>query len=568
MQQRVQITPWEGKAAVFPVDFLGKPQWQQYIKTCRDHGATYTGYGKRTWNVIEVSRAERLADALDDLGFFTLLDESFLDPEVESVVEVPELPHEADLGARGFRLFPYQRRGVFWLQSRESGLLGDDMGLGKSIMALLAIPDHVPTIIVSPASLKGNWRNECRKWRPDLEPVVLSGRASFRWPEPGEVVIVNYDILPGTPRKHGRGKIVDPPKGCPGNLHLFVDEAHAVKTAGTIRTVRMKAIVKAVRAAKGRLYPMTGTPLLNSPDELWNLLSVFHLEEEAFGTWPEFVKLFRGGRAGAKWGRPHREVARRLSRVMLRRRRKDVLPELPEKIYREILVEDLDPETIASCDRVVEALAAEGIDITKADLKTLSSSEAAFQEMPRAMRLLASAKMSALMEMVKAHEECNEPLVVFSAHRDPILKLGERKGWETILGGVANEIRTDIVDRFQLGQLKGFAGTIKAAGTGLTLTRACEAVFVDREWTPALNDQAEDRLARIGQTRGVIITLLTADHPLDKRKAELVGGKREIINGVLGEAPAAGPASEKHVPVATDFFQKPDDIFDLEEILN
>jgi SNF2 family DNA or RNA helicase len=153
---------------------------------------------------------------------------------------------------------------------------------------------------------------------------------------------------------------------------------------------------------------------------------------------------------------------------------------------------------------------------------------------------LATAKIPALVEIVADIEEADEPIVVFSAHRAPIDHLGTRDGWAAITGDTPATARTEIEARFQRGELRGVAATIQAGGVAITLTRAHRAVFVDQDWTPALNAQAEDRICRIGQDRGVIITRLIADHTLDRRIAEVLASKTAIIDGSVDAAAQVG----------------------------
>ena len=154
----------------------------------------------------------------------------------------------------------------------------------------------------------------------------------------------------------------------------------------------------------------------------------------------------------------------------------------------------------------------------------------------KARAALATVKLGAALELAESYEEAGEPLVVFSAHRAPIDAFGSREGWAIITGATPAETRTAIEDAFQRGELKGIAGTIKAAGVAITLTHASNAIFIDEEPTPALNDQAQDRLYRIGQSRGVVINRLIAAHALDRRIAELLAQKNEIINASVNAA--------------------------------
>lgn len=230
----------------------------------------------------------------------------------------------ADLeAAAGVRLYPFQREGVEWLALREKALLGDDMGLGKTVQVLMALPERAACLVVCPASLKINWEKETKKWRPDLTPVVVMGRRSFRTPAAGEVVIVNYDILP--PPEAISVLWGDPELP---DMILVVDECQFVKN---YRTKRSKA-VKALRESCWRVQFLTGTPLEARPTDLYGILDV--LGERALGGWSRFVSLFNGYKnrfGGYEWGMPQPEVAERLRRCMIRRTKAEVLPDLPKK---------------------------------------------------------------------------------------------------------------------------------------------------------------------------------------------------------------------------------------------
>jgi NADH dehydrogenase/NADH:ubiquinone oxidoreductase subunit G len=224
-----------------------------------------------------------------------------------------------------------------------------------------------------------------------------------------------------------------------------------------------------------------------------------------------------------------------------------VLPQLPEKTRRTLTVE-IDGATRRACDKLLATLAKAGIDLADAEaLAKIHANGVAFTQMSAVRAALATAKIGPLVELVESFEEQDEPLVVFSAHRDPIDLLGKREGWAVVTGDTPNAERNAIEESFQRGELKGIAATIQAGGTAITLTRAAQSVFVDRAWTPALNDQAEDRIYRIGQTRGCVITTLVADHALDERVTELLGEKSRIIDASVVAAavvtvPAAAPA--------------------------
>jgi len=469
----------------------------------------------------------------------------------------------------GKSLYPFQRTGTGWLSTRTGALLSDEMGLGKTIQAITALPAGVPVLVVAPAVAKGVWLRELSRWRPQLRVSVLKGRDSFRWPEPGEVLVTNYDILPEVHAKtcpgtlpaekckgcktevnhlgirvkvdghkkscDDKGNLLDA-RPCPGcakmlklarpNTVAIVDEAHALKSGKARRTLRWRALSIGIRENDGRVWLLTATPLLNNPSELWNVYNAAGIAEEAFGSWKGFVQLFEGKAlfyGGYEWGTPEGEVAERIRRVALRRMRAEVLPDLPVKTHREIVV-DIDRKSLSECDKYLEEIG--GLDEL---IALIERDGIKFETMSRVRSALATAKTPALMAMLPDFEDANEPVVVFSAHRFPIDLLKKRKGWRVITGDTKGTERTEIEDQFQRGELKGVGCTIKAGGVAITLTRAHQSIFVDREFTPALNAQAEDRICRIGQDRGCIITILVADHQLDIRLAELVARKQKLI---------------------------------------
>jgi len=549
----------EGNKAVFkPTSFLGGDLFDSYRRA--SEGSRFDPVQKA--NVAPLDRVAKIVTSLKTAGFVVDLDPALasavqaLTAQVKANIEgASERATKVDLELRkrGLYLFPFQATGMKWLAARHGALLADEMGLGKTIQALISLPENAPVLIVGPAVAKGVWARELGRWRPDLKPVVLSGRGNFRWPEAGEAVIVNYDILPA--ELEG-----EPLEG----TCLISDEAHALKGSKTARTIRFRAISEKVRAKLGRVWLLTATPLLNKPPELWSVFQAAGIAQEAFGSWKQFCELFNGYPGewgGMVWGTPSPEVADRIRRVALRRQRKEVLPELPFKTWQEVVV-DLDPKSKKAIDKAIEFLNKnkptvwdrlisdnDMFEHEPSNKKTLSGTELEsarravtsmgapdFEMLAKARALLATAKIPALVEIVEQFEEQEEPVVVFSAHRAPIDIFKDRPGWAVITGDTSPEARTQIEDAFQAGKLKGIACTIKAGGVAITLTRASQAIFVDLEWTPALNAQAEDRICRIGQTRGCVITNLVARHPLDIRVFELLSQKQSLIGASVEAA--------------------------------
>ena len=548
----VNIMPHKDGVLIKPGMYLGD-KFNDFRTALKEGGATYE-HATRS-NHAALVQVPVLIEKLTLAGF-----EPHLDTEIaERLRAEARAAQEALAGAkdrikavntileeRGLKLFPFQVGGVQWLASRKSGILADEMGLGKSIQTAVAISPKAPVVTVCPASLKRSvWGKEIQKWRPDLAVSILAGRGSFYWPDASEMVVVNYDILPTGEVKADDDlfskALAKPAKG----TILIADEAHALKNRKANRTKAFKAMRDQVFEADGKVWLLTGTPLLNNPMELWNLLEICGCATEVFGHFGKFMKLFGGnkGMYGVKFeGTVSKDVPDALKKAILHRRREEVLPDLPTKIWNDIQVE-LDPEVAKIADEAIEAAKLKGIDFEMlADEVALTKLVgAAFEQMSKARSALAKAKIPAMLEQVQVYEDSGEPVVVFSYHRDPIDILKARPGWAVITGDTKDEERAQIVTDFQGGRLKGLGATIQAGGTGLTLTRAHQMIFVDLAWTPALNKQAEDRCCRIGQTRGVIVNRLVADHAIDQRVADLLLTKQKLIESSVEAAAVVDP---------------------------
>src|SRR3990167_3665737 len=506
---RVNLILQDGKVLVKPAQYLADG-FSRYLEACRVAVATYRQELKA--QICEIESVPILKEALRMAGFNSV-SSSDLEREMserfrQSQAIVDEAKNrldavDAELKKRGLFLFNFQKIGLTWLAPRMRALLADEMGLGKTIQALIALPAQASAIIVCPASVKGVWEAECLKWRPDLTPTILSGRGSWVWPQAGEVVITNFDILPDdlvnvTSNDDLFSKLAKPVDG----TVLISDECHALKNSKSLRYQRFYNIADAVEECSGRIWLLSGTPILNDPPELRNVLQAARLFQIVFGTWSRFVKLFNGMKTGYgySWGEPTSEVPGLLKRVMLRRVREEVLPDLPTKIWKNVIVEITDNDKKETDESIEGPFDYEIID----GIGDESMSQSVGQ-ISKARERLAQAKIDALVQMISDFEDLDEPIIVFSAHRSPVDTLAERPGWSSITGDTPQAKRQEIVEAFQGGRLKGVALTIQAGGVGITLTKAHQAIFVDLAWTPALNKQAEDRLCRIGQTRGVII---------------------------------------------------------------
>lgn len=504
----------------------------------------------KVWNVsLEMSARHRLLEVAEKIGL-----------EVPESLRSIEVSNEAKF-ATDAGLYPFQVEGVNFLAHKDKALLGDDMGLGKTVQSLMTIPVDGAALVICRAGLKYNWMDEVKKWRPDLTPVVLNGRKSFRWPSSGEVAIINSEILPdefNTPKKDKTESMdsywdrlrvfrsnLKKSHSQAANVSLIVDEAHDYKNRNAARSRKVKEFVKLAR----KLIGLTGSPLTNRPEDLFGVLDVLGLATEVFGTWERFQMLFNsytepvwtGHRYINKimWGKPQAVVPELLRRSMLRRLRSEVLPEIPPKTYTNLLVGPVDPSLQKALDELWEEWGT-AIQIT-GELPP-------FEKFSEIREKLARSRVKDMIEYVENTEEQEVPLVVFSAHLAPLDALLGRPGWAVITGVASPQKRQEIVRAFQAGKLKGIGVSIKAGGVGINLTHAWKALFVDLGWSPADNWQAEDRIARIGQTSNKIeIVRMVSNHPLDLHVQNLLVDKIDtIIKAVdLTCAGEKGDATEK-----------------------
>lgn len=491
----------------------GGPHWQ--VSLAPQHRA----------EVLEIARKLKLDIAPELL---TIDPQAGMSAEDKSLAELinTRLAYAKDKGA-----YPYQLVGIRFLLENKRCLLGDEPGLGKTLQSLSSIPSDMGALVVVPASVKFNWAKEVRMWRPDLTPRVVEGRqpAESLWPKVGEVVIINYDILPDAPPEFKEGM---------ASMMIISDEAHAFKNSRTKRHQVMKTWGKTA----ARFVIMTGTPMTNRPPDLWGTLEVAGLARAVFGSLANFRRLFGAVKAGFswEWGMPDPAVPRLLRSVMLRRTQEEVLPDLPpysRKVH--VVSKALDPEFLDELDELYGNVKAE------LDAKQLPD----FTRMAKVRSMLAAAKVEDMLGVIEEYEDNETSLIVFSAHKHPVKTAAARPGWALLTGETKQEERQAIVDRFQRGELKGLALTLAAGSVGITLTRAAHMLFVDLDWTPSVNHQAECRIRRIGQEANHLTYIrMVVQHPLDERVEELLEWKTELFRQSIDNVTDEGIVS---IPSAT-----------------
>ncbi len=498
---------------ILKVNMIAEPLENQYLLKSLNGAIWQPKLGNDTWKVsTKPQHLNRLINVLNRTG----VHHNFTDPLNQNALNAPK------------NAFPFQIEGINWLSKQTRALLADDMGLGKSMQTLLSLENNAKTLIVCPSGLKLNWKNETQKWRPDLQPIILKTKKDTvnNWlPKENQVVIISYDIL-------NVEENIDMK-----DITLIVDEAHAVANNKTKRSQNIKILAKNAK----KCWFLTGTPMLNRPEQLYAVLNNGGMFETAFKDYNKFLKLFgarthwikpdedkeqedkpKKSRKITNWKDPSPETPELLRRVMLRRTKQEVLPQLPNKIYSTIEVE-IDQNLKDALQNTWNEYE-EWFQNHPDDLPN-------FEKFAIVRKAIAAAKTIPALEIVEEYEENDTPLLVFSAHKYPTEQIGKREGWAIINGDTSNTQRQKIVDDFQNGKLKGIAATIKAGGVGLNLTYASNQLFIDLDWTPVLNLQAEDRTCRIGQTANKIeiIQLVATDCKLDQHVTTRIQQKMEKI---------------------------------------
>ncbi len=429
----------------------------------------------------------------------------------------------------------YQLRGLRWLDRMTSlglgGCLADDMGLGKTItlIALHLRRGSKPTLVVCPASLLGNWEREITKFAPGTPVRRFHGTARSLDGLDSGFVLTTY----GTMR-------VDAETLAQQDWDLLVaDEAQHVKNPGSGTAKALRTIPSAARVA------LTGTPVENNLSELWAILD---------WTTPGLLGPLTAFRA--RWDGKPTGLAPLVRPFLLRRRKSDpgIAPELPPKtetdrpvaLTREQagLYQALVDEVMAQI-KASSGIARRGLIMKLlTGLKQICNHPAQFLKEPKTELAGRSGKLELLDELVGTILAEDGSVLVFTQYVT-MARLLERHlrdlGVTTQLlhGGTPVAAREEMVRRFQNGEAPVFLLSLKAAGTGLNLTRADHVVHYDRWWNPAVEDQATDRAYRIGQTRPVQVHRLIAEGTLEDRIAEMLREKKKLADAVLGQGEAA-----------------------------
>lgn len=425
------------------------------------------------------------------------------------------------------RLFSFQRTGVAFIESRKGrALIADEMGLGKTAQAISWLclhPELRPVVIVCPASLKINWKRELELWGLKEEKIqIISGKKNG-YLLTGQIIIINYDIL--TPWLEAvmnyNPKVI------------IMDEIHYTKNSGAQRTSAAKRLAKKTSHVIG----LSGTPIVNRPIEFFNSINM--IRPDVFPSFWRFAHEFCGARHnGFGWDFTGATNTNKLHNlltetIMIRRLKRDVLKDLPDKIYGVVPfeIENRKEYDKAASNIVDWILKNEGKE--KADK---ASQAEVLVEFEKLKQLATTGKIEAIKEWVTDFLESGEKLVLFATHtltldllQKAFPKISVRLDGSTSQGG-----RQEAVDRFQNDdEIRLFLGNIKAAGVGITLTAASNVGFVELPWTPGDYEQASDRLHRIGQKNVVNVWTLVAQNTVEEDIAVILSEKQKVLAAVL-----------------------------------
>lgn len=453
----------------------------------------------------------------------------------------------------GLAYFGFQRAGIAYALARWQAepegagvLIADEMGVGKTIQAvgLINVLEPEKVLVVCPASLKINWRREMEKWLVRKRWISIAG--DF-FPISADVAIVNYDVL----HKHSRAL-----RSRTWDL-VIADEAHMAKNAEARRSKELYAI------PARRILALTGTPIVNRPMELLPLIR--WLAPTPFGfTGDEtddglavrnFNRSYGKAKPGnGKGGQMLNQLQTRLrATFMVRRLKKDVLTELPEKLRNVIeFPAGVAGEAVAKEQEAVRAFTDALLDARlRVEMAKASDSAQEYADAVAALKDAAGemfgqisvlrhqtalAKVPAVKEHIREALEAGGKIVLFAHHHDVSDAYVDAFRDVAVMhrGDMSQSDRQASVDAFQRDpHVKLFVGSIQASGVGITLVASSHVVFSELDWVPGNMSQAEDRCHRIGQHDSVLVEHLILEGSLDATMAKTLVEKQRVIDAAL-----------------------------------
>lgn len=423
-------------------------------------------------------------------------------------ISVEDLRTDLDLGTTK-PLFPFQVKAVDFVEKAGGkALIADDMGLGKTAEAIgYGCYKRYPNVlVVCPASVKENWKREIMAFA-GIDAKILTDE------DPGGWEIIGYSNLE---------KYMDYLKKRPYDL-IILDEAHYVKNRQAKRT---KAMFKILKTAKDVIF-LTGTPILNRPLEVYPVFNFI----SPMKFW-DFAQRYCGAKeTNFGWdynGASHLDELKERMWWMIRREKKEVLTELPDKTINVLTT------NMSDWSEYNKALNDFRSWLLENDLGTQALYAEALTKASYLKQICVKNKN--IKDIIDDFLDNGKKIIVFSQYKETINYLYEI--YENIsvrlTGDTPVEDRQALVDNFQSNEnTRIFFSTIKAGGVGITLTAADTVLFTDLSWTPADHHQAEDRAYRIGQKNNVNVYYLLTPKTIEEKIWKMLRRKEKMVNQIM-----------------------------------
>lgn len=442
--------------------------------------------------------------------------------------------NDIHLGDVCSRLKPYQRVAVEFALRTKRCILGDDVGLGKTVEAIKAVQlsNHLHRVmVICPNCMKLTWRSEINTWFPGQQTTIVHAATrdkdvlGFR----RGFLILNWELVRLLPqlRNHAWSCII-------------ADEAHRLKN----RDTQVSRAFSKLRSA--RMYMLTATPFANHPGELWHLLHL--LRPKRYTSYSRFFDMYvrtvktRHGFVEIDKRRPEKNstlLRRELAPIMISRSRRDYLPQLPPQIRTVLL--GLTKEQKRLYKQMAKSLYVEldsgeeldalNVAVQHMRLRQIVSTTATLQDSDH------SSKLDAVMSVIKDAPPDNR-FVVFAQFRATVFALEKRLNASkitcvTLVGAMGSTKAFAAVESFQAGKTRIFIATTRAGGESITLTASHQVIIVEKDYNPARQEQAIGRVDRFGQTEQCLVTYLHCPHTIDDAVNEITLPKRGMIDSII-----------------------------------
>ncbi len=433
-------------------------------------------------------------------------------------------------------LYNFQKIGTGFLCATSSSLLGDEPGLGKTIQSLatVIINDAKKTLIFCPSTLKLNWADEITKWLPDKKTVVITGSKKQReedWKKDVDFYLVNYELL-----------LRDMPEILKFDWdYIIADEATRISNPKAKQSKLIKTI-----PAKHRIA-LTGTPLNNAIQDIWNILDF--CQPDLLGSYWQFTSKYceKDRFGGIVSYKNLNELKEHIANNMIRRKKKEVLTELPDKLYETLYIEfDVEEKKIYEAVKNEIASELKEYEISKVlndkYLSNILVKMVRLKQVTGSLELVSehqfSSKLDALKELLDDIIHNGSKAIVFtqfSVMADILVRELSKYKPLLISGKVSNDDRKINVDKFQNEDENQILISTEAGGFGLNLQRANYIVHYDLPWSISKMEQREGRAHRIGQKNNLTVFRLIVQDSVDEYVLKVLHKKQMTSEDILGD---------------------------------